>query len=319
MKMVTDIGFAITKRISKYPTDTIGHRPRGSGKAGKVALFTAALVCLSVVSRGAHAQALDMDGQSGIFLQPTADVVSGKPAAFSHPVIGFHTVNVSPVYGTLYHAHIEEGYGNWLEFGYTRINHTDGSSPLVNYEGMNVFNVKVKLVGDHALAGKLAAWMPEVAVGGVLRTNNPFINQAEGDGTLNSGDIYLVATKIFTVTKHVWFLANAGVRGTNSQVYGLVGNATYWSARAFGTVGFPIPIRHKMYIAPAFEIDQEPHDIKYLPGLRIPSTLAYAVRVAPLDGKWNIDMGTGHIVGTAAPGVDFKANTTIAVAVNYRF
>lgn len=320
MKTTLETMFAMTGGVPVYPPELARSTNRTAAAVRKGALLIVSAACLSMASRAGFAQGLDVDGQSGIFLQPTADVTPGKPGAFSRPVIGFHTINVSPVYGTLYHAHFEEGYGNWAEFGYTRSNHTDGSSPLVNFEGMNTFNLKVKLIGSHAVTGPVPAWMPGISVGGVLRTNNPYINQAAGKGTLSSGDVYLVGTKLFTQSKRLWFLANAGVRGTNSQVYGLVGNATSWSALAFGSVAFPIPIKDKLYIAPAFEIDQEPHDVKYLPGLRIPSTLAYAVRIAPLpDSRWNFDMGTGHIVGTAAPGVDFKANTTIAVAVNYRF
>ena len=266
-----------------------------------------------------HSQSLDVDGQSGVFLQPSAEVIPGKSGALSRPTIGLHTLVVSPVYGTLYHAHLEEGYGNWAEFGYTRSNHTDGSSALVNYEGMNIFNVKVKLLGPHAVT-RTPGWMPTISVGGILRTNDPYIGQALANGTLSNGDVYLVGTKLITETKRIWIFANAGVRGTNSQVYGLVGNSTSWSTRAFGALAFPIPIRNKIYIAPAFEIDQEPHDVKYLPGLRIPSTLGFAVRIARLpDSRWSFDVGTGHIVGTATPGFDFKANNAIAIAVDYRF
>lgn len=45
---------------------------------------------------------------------------------------------------------VEVGFGNWLEFGFTRSNHTDGGdpaiSPLFNFAGMNIFNFKAKVL-----------------------------------------------------------------------------------------------------------------------------------------------------------------------------
>jgi hypothetical protein len=35
--------------------------------------------------------------------------------------------------------------------------------------------------------------------------------------------------------------------------------------------------------------------------------------------KWSVDIGTGHVVSTAAPGVALKANDALAVALDYRF
>jgi hypothetical protein len=48
---------------------------------------------------------------------------------------------------------LEEGLENWLEFGFTRSNHTDGGnpelSPFFNYAGMNILNVKVRLIPEN--------------------------------------------------------------------------------------------------------------------------------------------------------------------------
>jgi len=91
----------------------------------------------SVLAGRAEAQALNMDGQSGIFFQPWADVVPSAAGKFGGLTVSFHTVDAGPVAGNYLNVGVEEGFGNWLEFGFTRNNHTDGGdpgiSPLFNF------------------------------------------------------------------------------------------------------------------------------------------------------------------------------------------
>jgi hypothetical protein len=288
--------------------------------AGRIVL--AALVLLApCVHNTLFGQALNMDGQSGIFLQPWANVVPAAPHKFGAPTTSFHAVDAGPVAGDYINMGVEEGYGNWLEFGYTRSNHTDGGdptiSPLFNFEGMNIFNVKAKIIPQGAHKFK---YVPAVSIGGVLRTNDPFVVQAVRHTNATNGDIYGVATELFTFGKKFAFLANAGVRGTNAQKYGYGGNTIDWEARAFGGLAFPIPIKKKIVIAPALEVNQEPRYLKYVPGAHLPTDLIYAVRVSCYpDSKWTVDVGTGHLGATLEPGINIKANNALAMAFDYRF
>jgi len=286
----------------------------------RVTLIVVSLAAALVNGRTGQGQALTMDGQSGVFFQPWANVVPAAPRAWNGPTLSYHTVSAGPVAGDYFNVSVEEGFGNWLEFGFTRDNHTDGGdptfSPLFNYAGMNIFNGKAKIIGDSAHHLK---WVPAVALGGVLRTNVPFVSQTFVHANATNGDIYGVATKVVVVAKKLPILLSGGVRGTNAEVYGYGGNATSWQARAFGAVGFPLPIK-KVLISPTFEIDQEPHHLAYVTYANIPTTLIYAVRISRYpDMKWSLDIGTGHVVSTAAPGVDLKANNALAVALDYRF
>lgn len=291
-------------------------------------LFTIARLALLAFSiaatfanvRPAHGQALTMDGQSGVFFQPWANVVPAAPRKWNGPTLSYHAVTAGPVAGDYFNVSVEEGFGNWLEFGYTRDNHTDGGnptfSPLFNYAGMNIFNVKAKIIAEDTHHLK---WVPAVALGGVLRTNVPYVSQTFVHTNATNGDVYGVATKLIVVEKKLPLLLSGGVRGTNAEVYGYGGNATNWQARAFGAVGFPIPLKG-ILIAPTFEIDQEPHHLAYITYANIPTTLVYAVRISRLpDMKWSLDIGTGHVASTAAPGVDLKANNALAIALDYRF
>jgi len=285
-----------------------------------VSFFLPLLAALVLLPR-ANAQSLTMDGESGIFLQPLADVVPSPQHKFGGPTVSFHAVDAGPVAGNYINIGVEEGFGNWLEFGFTRSNHTDGGdptiSPLFNFSGMNIFNVKAKVLSANYHGHK---YMPAISVGGVLRTNDPFVVQAVKHKNATNGDVYLVGTKLFMIGKRFGFVGSAGVRGTNAQKYGYGGNTVDWEARAFGGVAFPIPIKNVLVITPAFEIDQEPSRIKYVPTARLPTDLIYALRISRFpDSKWSIDIGTGHLGANIGPGLNIKANNALAIAANYRF
>jgi hypothetical protein len=275
----------------------------------------------SVLAGRAGAQALNMDGQSGIFFQPWADVVPSAAGKFDGPTVSFHTVDAGPVAGDYLNVGVEEGFGNWLEFGFTRSNHTDGGdpaiSPLFNFAGMNIFNVKAKVLSANSHGHK---YLPAISVGGVLRTNDPFVSQSVAHKNATNGDIYLVGSKLFVFGNKFAFLLNGGVRGTNAEKYGYGGNTLNWQARAFGGLAFPIPIKKLVVIAPTFEIDQEPEKIKYVPTATLPTDLIYAVRIshAP-DSRWSFDIGTGHVGATLGPGINIKVNNAIAFAADFRF
>ena len=182
---------------------------------------------------------------------------------------------------------------------------------------MNIFNIKAKVLSANSHGRK---YLPAISVGGVLRTNDPFVSQSVVHKNATNADIYLVSSKLFVFGNKFAFLLNGGVRGTNAQKYGYGGNTLNWQARAFGGIGFPIPIKKILIISPTFEIDQEPKEIKYVPRVTVPTDLIYAVRIsrAP-DARWSFDIGTGHVGANLGPGVNIKVNNAIAFAADYRF
>jgi hypothetical protein len=286
----------------------------------RLGVLTALVGACVLHSWSAAAQALTMDGQSGVFFQPWANVVPATPEKFNGPTLSYHAVTAGPVAGDYFNVSIEEGFGNWLEFGYTRGNHSDGGdptySPLFNYAGMNIFNVKAKIVPEDL---HRHTWVPAFAIGGALRTNVPYVSQTFAQKNATNGDIYGVGTKLMVIEKKFPILLSGGVRGTNAEVYGYGGNATYWQARAFGAVAIPLPIRHVL-IAPTVEVDQEPHLLAYVTYANIPTTEIYAVRLSGYPSlKWTVDIGTGHVASDVAPGINLKANNALAVALDYRF
>jgi hypothetical protein len=259
------------------------------------------------------AQNLTLEGQTGGFITPTAYVVyTAKGAFLSHPAVGVHFVNTSKVIGNIETFSVLEGFANRAEIGYTRSVHQTGQettgldlSSLWQYNGMNIFNGKVVAVKE----GQGAGWMPGVAVGGVLRTNDRFVSGAlnqEFTGILKNytnGDVYVAASKT-RLKLPVPFLANVGWKATNASIFGIGGQSTRMSGRFFGGIGIPLPGPFHTAIVPAVGATQEPPQVKNLGAIlvsgsaHLPTTLDYAVRVTQKDNPhFAADIGIGHVAG----------------------
>jgi len=154
--------------------------------------------------------------------------------------------------------------------------------------------------------------IPAVSVGFIARTGVRNVgdyltyNNKENNGSSN-GDIYLVATKVVTqVSKKVPIVLNAGVRGTNAELWGMGGNAPDWQARPFGAVAFVFTGPGRSSLIFGSEAAMQPHhpsgytsftDIGGLP-LNIPTTLTYCTRITPSPKhKVNIDFGVAQVAG----------------------
>jgi len=298
------------------------------------------------------AQNLTLEGQTGGFITPTAYVVyTAKDKFFSHPAVGVHFVNTSKVIGNIETFSVLEGFANRAEIGYTRSVHQTGQqttgldlSSLWQYNGMNIFNAKVVPVKE----GQGAGWMPGVAVGGVLRTNDRFVSGAlnqEFTGTLKNytnGDVYVAASKT-RLKLPVPFLANVGWKATNASIFGIGGQSTRFSGRFFGGIGIPLPGPFHTAIVPALGATQEPPQVKNLGAIlvsghaHLPTTLDYAIRITQKDNPhFAADFGIGHVAGqigstvvpTGLPApyppyatlpIDLQANKVFGCGISFRY
>jgi len=114
---------------------------------------------------------------------------------------------------------IGEGFGNWLEFGFTRNNHTDGGdptiSPLFNFSGMNIFNVKAKLLAANYHTANIcrqSLW-EECSAQTIVR------GESVAHKNATNGDVYVVATKLIVLGNKFAFLATAGSRNECTKVW----------------------------------------------------------------------------------------------------
>jgi Protein of unknown function (DUF3034) len=292
------------------------------------------MVALLPVSRLA-AQHLTLEGQTGGFLTPTAYIVDmEKGKAFSHPAVGFHFIDASAVIGDIETFSITEGFASRAEAGYTRSVHQFGDQPastatplglsnLWNYSGMNVFHGKVIAFKD----GQFGPWMPGIAVGGVVRTNDHFVSGAASktltgtDKSYTNGDVYVAVTKTWAKPP-VPFLLNLGWKATNATIFGIGGQSTRFGGRFFGGLGIPLPIGHGVVAVPSAGFTQEPKTAVNLNTLlnaalyqceaalacnpasyplmsgHLPTTLDYAVRVTQrTHPHFAFDIGVGQVAG----------------------
>ena len=290
----------------------------------------AMLALLFVFASATHmvrAQSLGYEGPTGIFVTPLA-ATAGSPAhGAGHPVIAYHVLAGGPVIGTWNTVSFTEGFAKRFEIGYTREDHAAGNTVGLSSawtDGLNIFHGKAVLVPENA--GK-TKWVPAIAIGGIARTNDSNVGDGSNGQSKTNGDVYLVATKIVTQTKKVPLVLNAGVRGTNSSLWGLGGNAPNFEARAFGALGFVFTGPGKSTIILASEAAQQPQRIKVTSGsgvassiFDIPTSIDYAVRVVPSPKhKLNLDAGILQAAGRIAPGVDLKARARFAFGISYGF
>ncbi len=301
----------------------------------RIRIALSALLLSAFSASTLSAQQLTLEGQTGGFLTPTAYVVyMEKGQTFSHPAVAFHFIRAATVIGDIQTFSITEGFRNRAEAGYTRSVHEYGEQPtgpatplglsnLWNYSGMNVFHGKVVAFRD----GQFGAWMPGIAIGGVVRTNDHFVSGAANktltgtDKAYSNGDAYVAVTKTWAKPP-VPFLLNLGWKATNATIFGIGGQSTRFGGRFFGGLGIPLPLGHGIVAVPSAGFTQQPRTAVNLNTLlnaglyqceaalacnpasyplmsaHIPTTLDYAVRITQRDKPhFAFDIGVGQVAG----------------------
>jgi hypothetical protein len=335
-------------------------------------VILALLTALPFVSTTAQAQSLGYEGPTGVFVTPLASVSASPAKGLGQPSVAYHFLAAGPIVGDFSTVSITEGFGGRFEFGYTHeIHNEDGGSkaalapaltPLWN-SGIDIVHAKANLIPD---SYKKQKWIPAISVGGIYRTGDQIggnindlatallikdgITPTRGTQKTANGDIYVVATKLFTQVKYLPILASAGLRGTNGSLWGLGGNAPGFEGKAFGSVAFVVKGPAKSTIIPAFEIAEQPQHIslatptatlgssKAATLFDIPTSEVYAVRIVPFaKRKLNVDAGVLHAGGyidnpllneviadhfsgsTAAGKVNLNIRARVAFGVSYGF
>jgi hypothetical protein len=286
----------------------------------------------------AHAQALGWEGETGVFVTPLAYTASAEGQKF-HAVTAYHYLNAGPVIGDFHELSMEVGAGKRAEFGYTREFHAFGGTAGLSQlwqDGFDIFNAKVNLIPENY---HKMNWVPQISAGTMIRTGVRNVGDYlkwtsdtnNSDGSHNA-DIYLVGTKVIgkagARTLPIPVILNAGVRGTNAELWGMGGNAPGWDARAFGAAAFVVKLPKKATVVFASEASQQPsHPLGYTGPtdfggvkLNIPTTLTYAARLNPLPKyKLNFDVGVAQIAGEIAPGINLKSRHQVGAQVSYGF
>jgi Protein of unknown function (DUF3034). len=265
-------------------------------------------------------QSLNWEGQTGAFITPFAYTSPSDKGKVGKPSVAYHYLSGGDVIGDNHQASITVGMLGRAEFGYTRTFTKTGNTPGLSSlfgGGFNTFHGKVNVVRENAGKSK---WVPAISTGFVARTNvRRAGGRIVGEDTVN-GDVYVVATKTITAIKELPIVVNAGYKATNASLMGLAGNASAWQGRAFGAVAVVLPGPAKSKLIVGSEFAQQPRHLKDLPGVSIPTSMTYFVRILPRPEKpFNIDFGIAQAAGNIAPGVNVRARNRFAMGVSYRF
>jgi hypothetical protein len=280
------------------------------------------LLCVARTCRG---QSLNWEGQTGVFVTPLAYTLPSPDNKFAPPVVSYHYLNGGSVLGGFHQISVSVGGLRRIEFGYTRNLHQGGSTPGLSAlwgSGFNIAHGKVNLWEEDR------NWVPTVSVGFVVRSQIRNVNGVIGNKNLTNGDVYAVATKTVTHFKKVPLVFNFGVKGTNASILGIAGNAPDFGARVFGAAAFALKGPGHSTILLGSEALQEPRHVEGLPGIVIPTTLTYAVRIVPggalpMHGwgvespRLTIDFGVAQAAGEVAPGINLQARHQFAMGITY--
>ena len=285
-------------------------------------VVTAILVGLFLTC-AAQAQNLGLEGPTGVFVTPLAYTLASPSNNIGTPSLGFHFLDGGSVIGYFSKISVTEGAFNRVEFGYTRDVHQTAGDPSLSslwHSGFNIVHAKVNLIRENAGRHN---WIPAISAGFLERTQVHNVGGTINGKDTRNGDVYVVATKTITETKAMPIMLSGGFRGTNSELYGMAGNATRFQGRAFGAVAFVFTGPHKSNIIFASEVAQQPPHPEHLGAASIPTTFTYAVRVVPSQEgplrKFNVDFGIAQIANHIMPGTDLKARHQVAMGISYGF
>jgi hypothetical protein len=285
------------------------------------------LVILGLSWNSASAQSLNWEGQDGIFVTPLAYPVPSTEKSLGRPIVAYHYLDAGSVLGGFHQASVTVGAFDRLEFGYTRNLHQSGTTAGLSDlwgDGFNVFHGKLNLVRERR------GWLPALSAGFVARSQVQNVGGVIRKKETNNADFYMVATKTVTQVRKLPLVFNFGFKATNASLLGLAGNAPAYQGRLFGAAAFALRGPGRSTILLGSELLQEPRAVQDLPGVVIPTTITYAIRIVPagalpLHGwgvespKLTIDLGLAQAAGNVASGVNLQARHQFALGISYGF
>jgi Protein of unknown function (DUF3034) len=274
------------------------------------------VVVLTMAIAPAFAQNLNWYGQTGALSTPLAYVTASPANSVGAPTVAFHMSNAGDVLGFQSQFSITAGAFQRMEFGFSHTltsDNTLGGGLFKN--DFSSFQVKVNLLREN-FHKKL---LPAISVGFIEQPNIRRAADVITQQDSNAANIYVVVTKTITHITPLPIVLSGGVKGTNAVLFGLGGVAKNYEARGFGTAAVVVKTPFKTKAILGTEADQQPTELKDLPGVSIPTELTYFVRVLPmLEKPINFDFAVAQFAGKVAPGLDLKARSQFCFAISYR-
>jgi hypothetical protein len=270
------------------------------------------VVCSAALSATARAQSLNWEGQTGGIFTPSAMVAESPASGVGRPSISFYWLNGGDVVSNHFRTSLTIGLADAIEVGVTRSSIASGESSDMGSlfdRGFTSVHGKVRVVPENA-GGTRA---PAVSVGAILRWQAQHLEGALGAATQN-GDIYVAASKTLPIDDRVAVVVTGGLKLTNASLFGLAGNTPDWTARGFASGN--LELGEMLVIGGEFV--QQPDEIEGIARSSLPATLAFFVRVSPVE-RLSVSAAMVRLGNEIAPGFDAKAGSRFLLGVGFRF
>ena len=260
---------------------------------------------------------LNWEGQTGGLITPFA-YNSSSSMGISRPELAFHYLHGGGLLGNDFQISITAGFLRIAEAGFTRTFNVMGNDELAPLfaNGFNAGHIKFRLMPENAWH---TSFLPAIAAGAIVRTQVRRVTEVTERENTTATDFFLVGTKTLADIK-VPLVLNFGAKLTNASILGIAANSPGWEIKPFGGVflTFKAP-RHSRLMLGA-EFASQPRQMKEVPGVVVPTSLAYVARWTPAaDRPLTLELGMMQLGNNLGSGMDMEARHQVVIGINYHF
>lgn len=274
------------------------------------------LLLLFLLTRPLLAQ-LNWEGQTGGLITPFA-YNSSSSMGVGRPELAFHYLNGGPVLGNDFQVSITAGFLKIAEGGFTRTFNLLGNDELAPWfaNGFNAAHIKFRLLPENAWH---TSYLPAIAAGAIVRTQVRRVTEVTERENTTATDFFVVGTKTLT-TLRVPVVLNLGAKLTNASILGIAANSPGWEFKPFGGLFLTLKTPRHSRLMLGAEFASQPRQMKEVPGVVVPTSLAYVARWSPAgDNPISLELGFMQLGGNLGSGVDLEARHQAVIGINYHF
>lgn len=278
--------------------------------------LTLAVVLMFLFTSPVLAQ-LNWEGQTGGLITPFA-YTSPSSMGVARPELAFHYLNGGSVLGNDFQVSITAGFLKIAEGGFTRTFNAMGNDELAPLfaNGFNAAHIKFRLMPENAWH---SSFLPAVAAGAIVRTQVRRVTEVTERENTTATDFFLVGTKTLANLK-VPLVLNLGVKLTNASILGIAANSPGWEFKPFGGLFFTLKAPRHSRLMLGSEFARQPRQLKEVPGVVVPTSLAYVARWSPAsDHPLTLEVGMMQLGNNLGSGFDMEARHQVVLGASYHF
>jgi hypothetical protein len=260
---------------------------------------------------------LNWEGQTGGLITPFA-YTSSSSMGIGRPQLALHYMNGGQVLGNEFQVSITAGFLKIAEGGFTRTFNVQGGDEMAPLfaNGFNAGHIKFRLMPENAWR----TWfVPAIATGAIVRTQVRRVTEVTERENTTATDFFLVGTKTIANLR-VPIVLNLGVKLTNASMFGIAANSPGWEFKPFGGLFFTVKAPQHSHLTLGAEFARQPHQLKEVPGVVVPTSLSYVARWQPgTEFPLSLQLGFVQLGGDLGSGFDIEARHQVVLGINYHF